>query len=456
MFKTLVVYNTSLCNLNCRYCFLSKNEAMKKLDKDLEKSFEDKDYYLNLAKEYCNDENLSSITRLEIWGGEPLLFLERVFNLIEQLIQINENFEEIMFSSNYTHKNVIPSFEKLINLLEKYPERKFKICSQISCDGPPDLNDDGRGEGVTEKILNNFNYLIDKKYFLKENSNIKIHLSLKNTLDKTNFHLFLDKDYNIKYYKWFEDNFIDKVHNSCKNITINKPIPNFAVPAEYTQEDGINLAKIVAIQREIEEENKNTPIFRFYKIITFFDKQSDNYTEKSNSYALHGGFCGTGKNMIGLLPNNQACGCHRMFSTYIKEYSNQLYQGLPENSTIISSQDFTLSNYLIFKDKQEADTHTRRMSAYYPHSNDFYAPTVLLSTHANQIKTLAYCGLVSEKYKDIEYANGAAKTLLTNVSTCITDNLIMCGTPMSSTNATFKLFCNGALDIIFGYNKGGE
>ena len=82
MIHKIILYDTAICNLKCSYCFVSKNEGLKIVDKELEDSFKDSDYYLNLAKKYL-DNDLSNITHVEIWGAEVLLHLDRTFNFIE-------------------------------------------------------------------------------------------------------------------------------------------------------------------------------------------------------------------------------------------------------------------------------------------------------------------------------------------------------------------------------------
>ena len=457
MITTIILYDTALCNLNCRYCFISKNEAMLALDKEIAESFADPNYYYNLAKEYT-DSDLSQIKRIEVWGGEPLLYLERTYNFIEQIINTSSCFEEIVFSSNYCHNKVIPSLKGLVELFQKYPERKFKIVSQISCDGPPEINDLSRGQGVTQRILDNFYYLMENQYFLKDSTHIRISLTIKGTLDAISVKKFLSKDYNIYYYKYIEDNFFDKFEQYKNNyITLMLPKPNLAVPAEYTQEDGKILAQIVKLQREIEEENKVNKIFKYYKNITFFDRNRNFYYEKEADYSYCGGFCGTGIHSIGLLPNGQGCGCHRTFADYSLDYTSKFNQGIRNDSTIITSQDFANTNYLIFHNKEEFDNHQRRMQTYYSSDCDICQSTALLSVQANELRTLAYCGLVEEKYKDIEIATGAVKTLTRNLPLCLVDNLINCHLPMSLSNYQFKLFCNGALEPIFNnFDKEGK
>lgn len=449
MHKSIVLYDTALCNLKCRYCFISKNNAMLELDKEIENSFSDPNYYIDLAKHYYGTD-LQEVERIEVWGGEPLLFLSRTFGVIERMIEESPAFHEILFSSNYSHDNVVPSIQELVKILSKYPDRKFKILTQISCDGPTELNDGGRGEGVTQRILDNFHTLIENQYFVTDTPNIEVKMVVKPTLDMTNFSNLLERDYNIYYYKFFEDNFIEPVmqlHNP--RIYITPPKPNLAVPAEYTQEHGLILRDIVKLQRDIEQENLESRIFKYYNNITLFDKSRDIKFDTADNYFYNGGFCGTGRGMIGLLPEGKACGCHRCFADYSEEYSKQFKAGIPTDSSIITSDSFASSNYMVFNNKGEYEDHVRRIATYYFDKDvDINYSSTLMSSQTTELKTLAFCGLVEEKYKDTQIAAATVKNILSNMPGCLTDNLITCKVPMCASNHQFKLFCNGAIDYI--------
>jgi sulfatase maturation enzyme AslB (radical SAM superfamily) len=47
---TLTLYTTAVCNLNCSYCYIDKNESLIAIDEMLDKSFIG-DYYFNFAKD---------------------------------------------------------------------------------------------------------------------------------------------------------------------------------------------------------------------------------------------------------------------------------------------------------------------------------------------------------------------------------------------------------------------
>lgn len=245
--RSVVLYDTALCNLNCRYCFISKNPSINAVDKELEQCFLDENYFSNLLKHYVSEDEIKEIHMLEIWGGEPLLKLKRIYSFIKKLVDLAPDFNEIFFSSNFTHQNVIPGIQDLYNFLkENFPEKNFNISIQISCDGPEDITDSGRGLGTTKKIIDNFNNLLNEDLFTDKK--IKFYFSIKPTLDIISLKKLLDYDYNIYYYKFFEDNFIEKLKekNLLGSLSI-LPSPNLAVPANYTKEDGLLLKEVVKI-----------------------------------------------------------------------------------------------------------------------------------------------------------------------------------------------------------------
>lgn len=46
-----IFYSCGICNLNCAYCQIDKNPALKIIDDKLEESFKS-DYYFNQVKKY--------------------------------------------------------------------------------------------------------------------------------------------------------------------------------------------------------------------------------------------------------------------------------------------------------------------------------------------------------------------------------------------------------------------
>jgi sulfatase maturation enzyme AslB (radical SAM superfamily) len=154
------LYPTALCNLNCTYCQIDKNSVLKEIDTMLEKSFNDKEYYFNRIKQYFPMPH--QLTNLETWGGEPFLRIERIFPLLHQLIEYYPYLSNLFSSTNFSFVEWPQKFLSLMNELGNYPDRIFNYTLQLSCDGPEYINDLGRGNGVTEKCLNNFNILLQE------------------------------------------------------------------------------------------------------------------------------------------------------------------------------------------------------------------------------------------------------------------------------------------------------
>jgi sulfatase maturation enzyme AslB (radical SAM superfamily) len=135
LYSTVVVNITNHCNLNCRHCFVFRegnpNEAP-----------------LSIKDEMADDMMLDTIAQLRdrhqisgaLWmGGEPMLkpkFLRRAVRLFAR--------------NTITTNGTVPLIDLGPNLLYV-----------ISLDGPEDLNDAIRGDGVYRKVLRNIERIPD-------------------------------------------------------------------------------------------------------------------------------------------------------------------------------------------------------------------------------------------------------------------------------------------------------
>ena len=438
MAYSITIYSTSLCNLNCKYCFISKNNALVELDKYFEEASYG-DYYINLAHEYVED--ISEVDMLEIWGGEPTLHLDRSYNLIRQLSKESEKFKNILFSSNYCSNNFIEAFQGMVNLLGSIKDREFTIHSQISIDGVECITDKYRGDGVTKKVIENFNTLLSLDY----PDNVKIAFSCKPTLSLETASLLLNKSFAIDYFKFFEDNFVEKVNASSNKafLKMYPSIPNLACPSEYSSEDGKLFAEIERVLYEIEKENKLKNYFKYYGRLRMFSKRIKEVPK--TGYTLKGGFCGTGRNMIGLLPFGKACGCHRDFTDFLERYRQEAREDKYDrliNMNSVSSESLN-NKLLIFNNKYEAVKHSERMSAFY----DNPSTTVITSIMA-MIKMLSMTGQIDGKYFDEEECRKAAYRMVYMSSLCVENNISMTGNCAILPISEYRLFLNGALDYI--------
>ena len=98
--STAVVFSCGTCNLNCRYCAIDKNPALKDVDNLLEESFKN-DYYIEKIRKYFPDKN--QLMRLETWGGEPIYKIERIFPLLDKIVKEFPNFNSYFSSTNFSY-----------------------------------------------------------------------------------------------------------------------------------------------------------------------------------------------------------------------------------------------------------------------------------------------------------------------------------------------------------------
>ena len=95
-----VFFTCGTCNLKCRYCNIDKNPILAKIDEKLAESFEG-DYYINALKKWF--PNPGQLKKIETWGGEPFLHMERIYPLLHQIIDYYPYFYKCF--NSYFHIN---------------------------------------------------------------------------------------------------------------------------------------------------------------------------------------------------------------------------------------------------------------------------------------------------------------------------------------------------------------
>ena len=84
-FTTVTFFSYGMCNLNCTYCTIDKNPALKEVDDLLAESYENYQEYLDRIDKYL--PNPYQLRRIETWGGEPTYAWERMIPMIHKLIE---------------------------------------------------------------------------------------------------------------------------------------------------------------------------------------------------------------------------------------------------------------------------------------------------------------------------------------------------------------------------------
>ena len=157
-FKTLKMFTTTRCNLDCSYCLIEKNLQKRKIHcKDL--SLEDG---LSVLKQFCDvamQQKLSKKT-IMLYGGEPMLNKDNVFEFIRY---IRNKEKEGLFNGDV--EIVLESNGTLITKDIAKFLKEHNVFIIVSIDGIESVHDLYRkkksGAGSYHEALNGFNTLIE-------------------------------------------------------------------------------------------------------------------------------------------------------------------------------------------------------------------------------------------------------------------------------------------------------
>lgn len=439
----LVLYTTATCNLNCVYCYIDKNPALVKIDEALDESFKG-DYYFDFAREMFPNQN--QLEGVEFWGGEPTLRLDRAYYTVEKLINYYPNLCNFFMSTNFTGDNWFDQFGGFIKLLQKYKNRKFSFCLQLSLDGPEYINDAQRGKGVTKKFRAHFEKYIDMLNDMLSipDNNVSINAQFKPTLTSEIISgLIQDKQNIIDYYKYFDEYkiyFDEHIKVNKQTAELNLTIPNTASPSPHTQEDGFNFTKFCKYCKEIIAENRNgAGYFKYFNtIMPFCPRYAVDYSSKS--YAQTCGACGSGRSVVGLLPYKHISTCHNGFVNLITEYKKQC----------LKKKDSAL-DFRLFMDQSDYMTRTVESYKQYEKNVAFAydgCSSVKLGNIASMITLLAKNKQIDEKYVDPTEAQQAALFIQASTAYCFRDNVAITGSAGLFHVGILKLLLNGAREVI--------
>ena len=235
--ENMTVFTTALCNLNCKYCYICKDKTggLQKIDNILQEELEQ---CKNIKNVLDYDEDIkNTLTSITLWGGEPFLHMERFINNMDKYFKAFPNLNNINLSTNFTTDQQYIFTKQLLDGIDKYyhGSSPFTFDYQISIDGYPEMNDYGRGKGVTEKFLNNFYKILNLKY---NNNKIKLQLSDKPTLSQSTFQFLDNEDQCYKWFKFFNDEMFIPYKESKVPWDLHLNIFNCATPVEWTKNDG--------------------------------------------------------------------------------------------------------------------------------------------------------------------------------------------------------------------------
>ena len=439
---TLISYG--MCNLNCVYCTIDKNKYLKQVDDELKKSFEEYEtqYVPRILKWFPDRYSLSS---LQIWGGEPLWDVNRIFPLLDWIINNYPNFYRFFSSTNFSYNHWSQKIIDIILFFGKYADRKFNIEIQLSMDGPEYINDANRGKGTTKRCVTYLHDLVEKLNNIKIPENVFVSFHGKPTLSVKNIEEDLtSKEQIIQYYQELEKNcycILDKIKDN-EHTGFFPAIPNVASPSPDTSYTGRCFANICRWCRELEQEAEKH--FKYFKELCPFSRFDMQINSISNDLSGYRFGCGTGVYTVMMMPNNYYITCHGAFGDIAQEYKKIAYNSERYKNKQINLASFmqnTKSSYV--KNEEEYENFSNHMGCALNKNSVAYG-----EFSKKVIQSLASCGQIDEKYKNEVDALEALNKLKPIIFSCTYNNQAINNSLVVSPTDQYRLFLNGAIDYI--------
>lgn len=448
------LFTTALCNLNCNYCYICKDKAggLNIIDKDIEECFANKEQIKQIL-EY--DPSIKdTLEHITLWGGEPMLHAERFIDQMEDWFATFPKLNGLDMSTNFSVPTEINSIAQILQKIDNlyHGENQFLVDIQISIDGYEEMNDFGRGAGVTERIRKNFIELCKLNYNYNK---IRLFVHTKPTLSKETFH-FLDTP--EKCYHWFE--FLnDLFGENCRKYNVHfsfvNSLFNCASPTEWTVEDGKEFAKIIkniiSVEDKVRTDFQDWQSYDSLSPITnlllrpFNDTHNAPVLEygKNFSQPMCGGGCGVFTSQIVPIPHGKFTMCHRgLFDSYTDYCNNIANQHAIHGLSDKYFNNGNISNNWIYTAEEFRKMHnTMNLMYQHPHK-------IIYTDLITLIREYAIAGIIDKRYAAIKEIEKTLGYFMCN-SYCVQDGYIFAGSWSTTGTLEVPLIYNGAMQASY-------
>lgn len=249
---------SSICNLQCKYCYLHNQETKEfyhKLNDEVQMGWKNHSYVNNIKRVFEKigaDPNKTS--RLELWGGEPLIQIENFLQSDKDLFELFPNIDFFMIPTNFAWPekiaSQIPQMVTDFDITRKIQGAEIHL--QLSIDSYKGIILEEGHHAQNTQYLKNLEALIigiSKIELLNTKILIDIHPTasgqniLKNLSSYDQIKEYLDGMFFLKKYS---DQLIEKYQ--CKDKIIygeSAFFPLCAVPENSTIEEGYKYTEIL-------------------------------------------------------------------------------------------------------------------------------------------------------------------------------------------------------------------
>lgn len=454
--RSLAITTSSVCNLECSYCFLCKEDHSKELDREIVDGLISGTYATNCfnsLKAYGADPK--DIVELQLWGGEPTIHADIMADHVQDWLKCFPKLERISISSNGKFDP-----ETVLRMLEAFAQGKYfkKVLMQISIDGPDYVSQKSRG--ITfEDATKNYSKLLQlvSKSDIFRSKGIQFLPAFKNTLpiDTINeIHSTIESA--TKYYEFWASTLFD-----WENTYVNHIIKGFGISditvtlmPDYTQAQGLGYAHSCRVydsidwQKIFDKYPINDPYTNLYEQMSPLRKH-DEFWESTHNVG-RGYYCGQYIYATQIMPDGTIYGCLAGLYNNDKNFIEKMKKTNPKEyltCTRIAPQYYWKPTEHSKEENLEYKDHKYGLTKMQPTQMAFS----LALMH-----DLSVMGQISPIYKQSPDISLRHAYLLSNRLGCYFNNIRETGVPYVPVMGLYRLYCNGVLEYYDSVRKGRD
>ena len=342
--RALTLFVSGSCNLNCSYCYIHKNPALKIIDKEIRDAWRTGTYIKNIKKVFNKMKvDPKNITGISFWGGESTLHLDLINDQLKDLFELCPNIDNIGFSTNFMCGiDETLRFLSSINQVANVPQ---SIWLQQSIDGPEGVLMERGHTGNWDTYMANYKklaYFLNNEYLPKIKN---ITVTAKPTVDKDLYlEYFSDENNQERYIEYLNNFYNELIHlfvNSKVNIGMMLPKP--AVPMEYSISDAYKLKEIMIKWEKLTNKfvnNLPNNVVKCYSLGVPLHNYIQVYSENQELFPARAPGCYKNRSEFAILPDGTLTDCT---SNYMLARDD--YESMCSNSDRIVSQLYKHMNY---------------------------------------------------------------------------------------------------------------
>ncbi len=432
----------STCNLDCIYCYIPKNKALQKINKNWKHVYRENKFYEILSEKF----SISQLESIGLWGGEPSMGFKDLKD-VNTLFTRHPSIKSITTSTNLTsvigHKYLLTE----LNKTAKQVGRKITFDVQVSIDGTEEATNKNRGKNVYKSIMINLDKIIEIGSKLE---NIELALYPKSTNVADDYEGFAkDRSKLYDYIKSFDglDKYFQEKVKDIKNINGGfKTLPTLALPGDYTKQDGIYFAKYHETLEEVIKTDfpswNNMRDQYYIRLLNLIKNSVHIYRNDGNRMFS----CSAGKSMMALDPDGSQHGCHGSFwynyEEYLETTSGQVDWCAGERILEFDKNRFWEANKALISGYRDEYNESRLnfiTQSFVYHLNNYVNVTY------GTIKALVIAGQINPIFKNDDWAK-IFSVFISLSSSCWYNNYMVTGSLSVTPLSIYRMYGNGMFE----------